>query len=154
VTRKLGHQPLIGTRVSVVESSRNEAADDGDNREGPLFDAAFRHAGDVDRAETATERRKGWLRLIPSALAAVAENFLRETALFGALLACVVAVFAGIGSDSAGWQIGLVAAAVVGALLAITCALRRWSISQQWSVYLLVILVEVGLIIAMEQMTG
>lgn len=122
--------------------------------EGPLLRAAYQRADDIDRAKTPAARRRAWWRLVPSFLAALAENFLRETALFGALLACVVAVFAAVDSGHPAWMAGLIAVALAGAVLALVAALRRWPVGRQWAVFVSVIAVEVGLIILMAQTAG
>lgn len=122
--------------------------------DGPFLHAAYREAGNLDAAENTDERRRAWFRLIPTFLAALAEDFLRESALFGALLACVVAVFAAFSSDNVGWLIGLIASGVAGATLVLCAALQRWRVSRQWAVFIGVLAVEVGLIVLMEQMTS
>lgn len=132
-------------------TSREPVEQDDDS---PLLRAAYQHADDLDRAETPAERKRAWWRLIPSFLAALAEDFLRESALFGALLSCVVAVVAGVDSGQPAWMAGLIAAALAGSVLALVAALRRWPVGWQWTVFVSVIVVEVGLIILMEQATG
>lgn len=125
-----------------------------DEDDGPLLRATYRHADDLDRAETPEERKRAWWRLIPSAMAALAGDFLREMALFAALLTCVVAIFAAVDSGHPAWLTGLIAAALAGAALVLAAALRRWPVGRQWAVFVSVIVVEVGLIILMEQVTG
>lgn len=122
--------------------------------DGPLLRSVDRHADDLDRAGTPAERKRAWGRLIPSFLAALAEDFLRETAGFGALLACVVAVAAAVDSGHPAWRAGLIAAALAGAVLVLVAAFRRWPVGRQWVVFVGVIVVEVGLIILMEKVTG
>lgn len=122
--------------------------------DGPLFRAAKRRADAVDNAQTPAERRQAVGRVIPTALAAFAEGILREFVAFGALLSCVVAVFAALDAESTGWRIGLITVAVVGAVLVVMAMLRRWSFGGQWAVFVGVIAVNVGLIVAMEQLTG
>lgn len=122
--------------------------------EGPLFRAAHRHADAVDRAATAPERRKAWVRLVPSALAAFAEGLLREYALLGALGTCLFALIFGITSGHPGWTFGLVTSAICGCAVLAVAFLRRWSFGKQWLVLLSVMTLNVGLIVAMEQLTG
>ncbi|WP_028846428.1 hypothetical protein [Thermocrispum agreste] len=114
----------------------------------------MRHAEAYDNASDQAERRKALGRLVPSALAVIVVEWLRDIALYGALLAGVVAVFAGLTASSSGWKAGLVAAGVAGVVVALVAKLRRWRPWAQWVTYLAVVAVDVGLVVLMEQATG
>jgi len=126
----------------------------GAEHEGHLHEAAMRHAEAYDNASDQAERRKALGRLVPSALAVIVVEWLRDIALYGALLAGVVAVFAGLTASSSGWKAGLVAAGVAGVVVALVAKLRRWRPWAQWVTYLAVAAVDVGLVVLMEQVTG
>ncbi|MQA60828.1 MAG: hypothetical protein GEU86_04900 [Actinophytocola sp.] len=91
--------------------------------------------------------------LVPTTLVALAEGFLREFFGLLALLACVGAIFSGVTSGQLGWATGAVLAGIAGAVLVLVALIRRWSFGRQWGVYVGVLLVEGGLIAAVENLT-
>ena len=120
------------------------------DEDGPLFRAAYRRADDVDKATTPAERRGAWARLIPSALVAFGEGFLRDAMIKGAVLFSVIVVIMGASSGQLGWVIGGVTAGVIGTVL-VFVAIARWSFGRQWAVLLGVVLLQIVLMTAYWQ---
>ncbi|MGQ0837433.1 hypothetical protein [Actinokineospora sp.] len=102
--------------------------------DGPLFKAAYRRADSVDRAETPGERRKAMAGMVPRALAALAEGFLRDALSTGAIVfSIIVAVLAATSGDPA-WAVAGIVSGVAGAGLMGYALLRHWSFGRQWAV--------------------
>ncbi|MPZ85486.1 MAG: hypothetical protein GEV28_35935 [Actinophytocola sp.] len=116
--------------------------------DGPLFRSAHRRADAIDRAQAGGERRRAWARFVPSALVAVAEGFLRETMIMGAVLFSVIAAVIGATSGDAPWAVGCVAAGVVGCVLVLVAVARHWSFGRQWAVILGVFALQCALMVA------
>ena len=119
--------------------------------DGPLFRSAHEHADAVDRAGRGARRRAAWARFIPSALVALAEGFLRDALLTGAVLFSIITVWIGLTSSAAVWKITCVVFGVVGIALVLVAVARRWSFGRQWAVILAVFVLQVGLMIAVWQ---
>jgi hypothetical protein len=115
--------------------------------DGPFFRAAHRDADAVDRAEPGAGRRGAWTRFVPSALVALAEGFLRETMITGAVLFSVIAAVIGATSGDAAWATGCVAAGVAGTVLVLIAVARHWSFGRQWAVILGVFVVQSALMV-------
>ncbi len=115
--------------------------------DGPFFRAAHRDADAVDRAEPGAERRGAWTRFVPSALVALAEGFLREAMITGAVLFCVIAAVIGATSGDVAWAAGCVVAGVAGTVLVLVAVARHWSFGRQWAVILGVFVVQIALMV-------
>jgi len=107
--------------------------------DGPLFRSAHGRADAVDRSKPGVERWKALARFVPSALAALAEGFLREAMITGAALFSVIAAVMGLTSGGTVWAIAGVASGVGGLGLLLVAVARRWSFGRQWAVILGVI---------------
>lgn len=118
------------------------------DEDGPLFRAAYRRADAVDRAEAPAERRKAWAGFLPSALAALAEGFLRETLIIGSVLSSVIALVIGATSGDPVWAIACIAAGVFGTVLVLFAVARHWAFSRQWAAILGVLLLQCVLMFA------
>ncbi|HWM05818.1 MAG TPA: hypothetical protein VNP92_26045 [Actinophytocola sp.] len=116
--------------------------------DGPLFHSAYRRADAVDSAEAGPERRRAWTRFVPSALVALAEGFLREAMITGAVLFSVIAAVIGATSGDTPWVIGCVVAGVVGAVLVLVAVARHWSFGRQWAVIGGVLALQVAVMVA------
>lgn len=116
--------------------------------EGPLFRDAYRRADAVDRAQGPAERRKAWVRLIPSALVALAEGLLRETMIVGAVLFSVIVALIGATSGHPGWMAGYLLAGVTGTVLVFLAIARHWKFARQWAAILGVFLLQCALMVA------
>ncbi|MCT2582376.1 hypothetical protein [Actinophytocola gossypii] len=119
--------------------------------DGPLFRSAHEHADAVDRAGPGAERRKAWTRFIPSALVALAEGFLREAMITGAVLFSVIAAVIGATSGEVAWAVACVASGVVGVVLVLVAVARHWSFGRQWAVLLGVLALQVALMVTFWQ---
>jgi hypothetical protein len=104
--------------------------------DGPLFQAAYRRGDAVDKATAGPEKRRAWTRFIPTALVALAEGWLRESMITGAVLLSVFAAAIGVTSGDTGWAVGCAAAGVGGVALLIVARLRHWRFGVQWAVIL------------------
>lgn len=129
----------------MVRSKREPTESDG-----PFVRAAYHGADDVDKAETPEARRKAWTRVVSAGVAALAETFLRDTAIWGAVVFSVVVAVLGVTSGTLVWAVGCLISGVAGIALVLV-AVRRWSLGRQWSVYLGVILVQIVLMVALWQ---
>jgi hypothetical protein len=116
--------------------------------DGPLFRAAHRRADAVDKAEPGGERRRAWARFVPSALVALAEGFLRETMLLGAVLFSIIAAVIGAMSGQPAWAAVCVGAGVLGTGLVLVAVARHWSFGRQWAVVLGVLLLQAAVMVA------
>ena len=120
------------------------------NQDGPAVRGAYRRAGQIDEAQTVNERRRAWARLIPSALAALAEDALRRWVILAALLLSVVVALAGATSGELGLAVFGVGIALAGAIVVLV-AMARLSYGKQWAVFLGVIGVQALLMVAISQ---
>lgn len=116
--------------------------------DGPLFRSAYKRADGIDRAEAGDARRRAWTRFIPAALVALAEGFLRETMIMGAVLFSVVAAVIGATSGDVPWAVGSVTSGVVGTVLVLYAVARHWSFGRQWAVIGGVLVVQGVLMVA------
>ncbi|MGQ0773512.1 MAG: hypothetical protein ACT4NY_03690 [Pseudonocardiales bacterium] len=121
------------------------------DEDGPLFRAAYRRADAVDRAEAPAERRKAWAGFLPSALVALAEGFLRETLIIGAVLFSIIALVIGATSGDPVWAVACIAAGVFGTVLVLVAVARHWAFGKQWAAILGVLLLQCVLMIAFWQ---
>lgn len=115
--------------------------------DGPLFRSAHRRADAVDRAPAGGERRRAWARFVPSALVALAEGFLRETMIMGAVLFSAISAVIGATSGDPPWAVGCVAAGVVGIVAVLVAVARHWAFGRQWAVILGVLAVQCVLMV-------
>lgn len=118
------------------------------DEDGPLFREAYRRADAVDRAQAPTERRKAWAGFLPSALAALAEGFLRETLIMGAVLFSVIALVIGATSGDPVWAAACITTGVIGTVLVLFAVARHWAFGRQWSAILGVLLLQCVLMFA------
>jgi hypothetical protein len=125
-----------------VSEQTSEPAD----ADGPLFRAAQRRAAEVDDGVPG-RRRKAWARFLVTAGLALAEGFLRNTFVWGAVLFSLVAIGSGVTAGDMAWAVPLVVSGVVGIALVFWSIARRWSFGRQWAVLLGVIIVQIVLII-------
>ena len=121
--------------------------------DGPLFRAAHEHADAVDRATPGAERRKAWTLFVPSALVALAEGFLRDALITGAVLFSVIAAVIGATSGVVVWAIAGVVSGVVGTVLVVVALARHWSFGRQWAVLLGVLVFQIVLMLTCGQST-
>lgn len=126
-------------------SDRNHEPTDAD---GPLFKEASRRAREVDGAPTPDQRRGAWARFIPAAAAALAEGFLRDTMVSGAVLFSILGIVFGATSGNAAWAVSMVILGLASIALVFVAIGRRWSFGKQWAVLLGVSAVQIALIIA------
>jgi hypothetical protein len=126
-----------------VSGPRPEPTDE----DGPLFRAAYRRADAVDRAQAPAERRKAWAGFLPSALVALAEGFLRESLIIGAVLFSVIVLVIGVTSGDPVWALACIAAGVVGTVLVLFAVARHWAFGRQWAVILGVLLLQCVLMV-------
>ncbi|MCK2244282.1 hypothetical protein [Crossiella sp. S99.2] len=117
------------------------------NEDGPLFRSAYEHADAVDKAADPAQRRRAWGGFLPRALVALAEGFLRDWMLIGAVLFSVIVGFIGGSSGDLPWIIGGVVAAVTGTALVLIAVARHWSFGRQWTVILGVFALQIVLMI-------
>jgi hypothetical protein len=115
--------------------------------DGPFFREAYRRADAVDGADAPARRRKAWARLLPSALAAFGEGFLRDELMIGAVLFSVIVAVMGATSGDPAWAVGGVASGVAGTVLVLLAWRRRWSFGRQWAVILGVLLLQVAVMV-------
>ncbi|MBP2471740.1 hypothetical protein JOF53_000612 [Crossiella equi] len=106
---------------------RREPSDE----DGPLFRSAYEHADAVDRSR-GPDRRRAWYSFLPRALAALAEGFLRDWLIIGAVLYSVIVGFIGATSGDVPWAVGCVVAGVLGTALVLLAVARHWSFGRQW----------------------
>ena len=118
------------------------------NEDGPLFREAYRRADAVDRAEAPAERRKAWAGFLPSALAALAEGFLREELIMGTVLFSVIVLVIGATSGDPVWAVVCIAAGIFGIVLVLFAVARHWAFSRQWVAILGVFLLQCVLMTA------
>ncbi len=118
------------------------------DEDGPLFGAAYRRADAVDRAEAPAERRKAWAGFLPSALAALAEGFLREALITGAVLFSVITFVIGATSGDPVWAVACIAAGIFGTVLVLLAVARHWAFGRQWAAILGVLLLQCVLMFA------
>jgi hypothetical protein len=116
--------------------------------DGPLFRQAYQRAGEIDDAAT-PERRRAWAGFLRAAGVALAEGFLRESFVWGAVLFSVLAVVFGATSGDLTWAVPMVAAGVAGVVLVFWSMARRWAFARQWAVLLGVVVVQIVLIVAL-----
>lgn len=129
---------------------RNQLSDrEPTSEDGPLFRSAHGHADAVDRSKPGAERWKALVRFVPSALAAIAEGFLREAMITGAALFSIIAAVMGVTSGGAAWAVAGVVAGVGGLGLLLVAVARRWSFGRQWAVILGVITFQVVLMVVL-----
>ncbi|HEY2766309.1 MAG TPA: hypothetical protein VGJ13_20210 [Pseudonocardiaceae bacterium] len=121
------------------------------DEDGPLFRAAYRRADAVDRAAAPPERRKAWVGFLPAALAALAEGFLRESLIIGAILFSAIVLVIGVTSGNPAWLVACVAAGVAGIVLVLIAVRRHWAFGRQWAVILGVLVLQCVLMIAFWQ---
>ncbi len=132
----------------VAVSDRRREPDDAD---GPLFREAHRRAGELDNAATPEARRGAWAGFLRAGAVALAEGFLREAAIWGAVLFSVLAAVFGATSGRPALAVPMVISGVAGAVLVFVAVRRRWSFGAQWAVFLGVLLVQAILIVAIWQ---
>lgn len=120
--------------------------------EGPPFRAADHQVDDVDlgEAQTRAERHTSWARAIPSAVAAFAEDILRQWVIAAALLLSVAVGLMGATADDRAWVIAGLASGVLGAVLVVAAALLG-SLARQWAVAIGVIVAQAALMVAYNQ---
>jgi hypothetical protein len=123
----------------------SEPSADSDKAER-LFQKAYQQADAVDKATEPGQRRKAWARLIPLALVAFFEDYLRQWVITGAVLLSVIFVFIGAFSTEIVWIAISVVAGIIGMLLPLLALIRRWAISKQWITSLTIIIVQCVLI--------
>ncbi|GAA3754407.1 hypothetical protein GCM10022225_43990 [Plantactinospora mayteni] len=115
--------------------------------DGPLFRAAYERAGEIDDAPDSGGRRRGWGGFLRAAALALAEGFLRETFVWGAVLfSLLAAVFGATGGDVA-WMVPMIGSGVAGVVLVFWSIARRWSFGRQWLVLLGVVAVQIVLVV-------
>jgi hypothetical protein len=129
-------------------SDRKREPTDAD---GPLFREAHRRAGEVDSAQTPQERRAAKGGFFRAAAVALAEGFLREAVIWGAVLFSVLAAVFGATSGSVAWAIPMVIAGVAGAVVVFVAVARKWTFGAQWAAFMTVLIVEIALIVALWQ---
>jgi hypothetical protein len=129
-----------------MSGPRQEPTDE----DGPLFREAHRRADAVDRAEPG-ERRKAWAGFLPSALVALAEGFLREALIIGAVLFSVIVGVIGATSGDPAWAVGCVVSGVLGAGLVLVAVARHWSFGRQWAVILGVFVLQSAVMVVFWQ---
>lgn len=134
-------------REHYCDAVSDQKSEPGD-AEGPLFRAAERRAAEVDRAVPG-RRRKAWVRLLLAAGLALAEGFLRDSFVWGAVLFSLFAAAFGATEGGVAWAVPMVAAGVAGIVLVFWSIARRWALAWQWAVLLGVVVVQIVLIIAL-----
>lgn len=117
--------------------------------DGPLFRAAHQRAGEVDDASTPGQRRRAWTRFLRAAAVALAEGFLRETFVWGAILFCILAAVFGATAGDIRWAVPMIVSGVAGVVLVFWSIARKWTFGRQWAVLLSVVLVQAVLIVAL-----
>jgi hypothetical protein len=117
--------------------------------DGPLFRQAYQRAGEIDDAPTPGQRRKAWGGFLRAAAVALAEGFLRESFVWGAVLFSLLTVVFGATAGDVAWAIPMVVAGVAGVVLVFWSIARHWAFGRQWAVLLGVIVVQIGLIVAL-----
>lgn len=123
---------------------RSEPTDE----DGALFREACHRADAVDRAEAPAQRWKAWAGFLPSALAALAEGFLREELIIGAVLFSVIVFVIGVTSGDLVWAVVCIATGIFGTVLVLFALGRRWAFGKQWAVILGVPLLQCVLMFA------
>jgi hypothetical protein len=134
------------TRGSDPPSDRERAPSEAD---GPLLRAAYRQAERVDRAQKPAERRKAWAGVLGAGVVALAEGFLREQMIWGAVLFSILGAVFGATSGDLVWAIPMVASGVVGILLVFLSQARRWAFGRQWGLLLGVVALQCVLIVVL-----
>lgn len=119
--------------------------------DGPLFRSAHDRADAIDRADGGPEKRRAWTRFVPTALAALAEGFLREALITGAVLFSVIAGVIGATSGDTAWAVICVASGVVGVVAMLVAVARHWSFGRQWAVILGVFVLQTAVMVAFWQ---
>ena len=127
-----------------MSGPRREPTDE----DGPLFRQAYRRADAVDRAQEPADRRRAWARFVPHALAALAEGFLRESLIIGAVLFSVIAGVIAATSGDPVWVVVGVTSGVAGTVLVFSAVARHWAFGRQWAVILGVIVLQCVLMVA------
>ncbi|MCO1582349.1 hypothetical protein M8C13_42035 [Crossiella sp. SN42] len=117
------------------------------DEDGPLFRSAYEHADAVDKAEGSTQRRRAWAGFLPRAVVALAEGFLRDWMIVGAVLFSVIVGFIGGSSGDVWWTVGCVVAAVAGVVLVLLAVARRWSFGRQWSIIVGVLTLQIVIMV-------
>lgn len=118
------------------------------NDEGLLHRASMRQAEAVDKATDKRRRRRAVAGLISTFVGALAVEYLRNAALFAALLASAIAIGTGLTTSRPGWPAALIAAGIVGIVVLLVALVRRWRPGAQWLVRLAVIATQVVLLVA------
>lgn len=118
------------------------------DEDGAFFREAYRRADAVDRAEAPAERGKAWAGFLPSALAALAEGFLRETLIMGAVLFSVIVLVIGATSGDPVWAVTGIAAGIFGSVLVLFAVARHWAFGRQWAAIFGVLLLQCVLMFA------
>jgi hypothetical protein len=116
--------------------------------DGPLFRKAYERAGEIDDAPPG-QRHRAWWPFLRSAAIALAEGFLRETFVWGAVLFSILAAVFGATAGDVAWAVPMVAAGVAGIVLVFWSVARKWSFGRQWTVLLGVLLVQIVLIVVL-----
>ena len=122
-----------------------------DDADGPLFREAHRRASEIDSAQTPEARRGAWGGFLRAGAVALAEGFLREAAIWGAVLLSVLAAVFGATSGKIAWAVPMVIIGVAGAGLVFVAVRQRWRFSAQWAVFLGVLVIQAILIVALWQ---
>lgn len=117
-----------------------------EREDGPFFEAAHRAAGEVDDS-VGEERRRAWWRAVPRFAVALAEGFLRDWLLIGAVLFSLVVPVVGGTSGVVGWAVAGVVAGVVGVVLVGVAVRRKWSFGAQWAVILGVVVAQAAYLV-------
>lgn len=129
-------------------SDRKREPTDAD---GPLFRSAYERAGEIDDTKTPVQRRRAWVGFLRAAGVALAEGFLREAMIWGAVLFSILAAVFGATSGDPVWAVPMVASGVAGVALVFVALARRWAFGKQWAVLLSVVAVQGVLIVALWQ---
>jgi hypothetical protein len=116
--------------------------------DGPLFRAAYRRAGEIDDAPPG-QRHRAWGGFLRAAAVALAEGFLRETFVWGAVLFSIVGIVFGATAGDVAWAIPMAVVGVAGIVLVFWSIAKRWAFRRQWAVLLGVVLVQIVLIVAL-----
>jgi hypothetical protein len=142
--------PLITDGVAAlrycgVVSERKREPSDAD---GPLFREAYERAGEIDNAPPGQQHR-AWGRFLRVAAIALAEGFLRETFVWGAVAFSIIAAVVGATSGEPAWAVTMVAAGIAGTVLVFWSIAKKWSFGRQWAVLLGVLVVQIALIVVL-----
>lgn len=117
--------------------------------DGPLFRQAYERAGQIDDAPTPARRRRAWGGFLAAAAAALAEGFLREAFVWGAVLFSILVAAFGATSADIAWAVPLVGSGIAGIVLVFWALARHWSFGRQWAVLLGVTAVQIVLIVVL-----